>query len=1118
MADLNSEQIYDLTESLKELNRSFRDFSSTGGATDRTGAPTNPTKPATDSFDRGTQKIVNALGLLGAQLTKNAKSESQKNREINAFTKSVEKATAAQDEATLAAKKAAATAQEAVDLEARIQADRARMQRLQDEQVVGSTAALAKLSRTAAQEAKTREEIWSQRSVKEEELHKNIGTYSRKIQRISGEFVGFTRSVANSGDSLSSAVDITSTAISSTASGVSKFASGIATFAAPFGPAGRAVSLFASAIGVAADILGKMTPAVAGAAKLMVEQFEKGLQSFSKLTDVGLVSSFEELRDISATMGMTFQDVAAATSKYSTSLAAAGGSATKGMKIFADVSKQLELDDVRLQFRALGLSAEQTADFQGKYIAQEAKFGMVKNRDAKSLADGTKNYVEQLTLLSKLTGESREGMQAKEDAARGESQYAATLELLKGTKAFDEMKNANMLITSRAGDTIAKGFRASAGGIPMGAEAEALYTQSGGESTRISQRLQAGEITAIQATNLLEAAIKRNMGGKEVKELAKTVGDIGGPFQNMAKIFELNNKEPLTQASADQALKDIDKQKKDAKDPNTYAGAAAKTQDAMYKASVTVQQLSTSQEALTTVLKIAETTVTSFTAALQGATDFFGGKNKTESKPTLKSQLSSGNAKTSNLGAANEVKSGKIGKDEASAILEGGSERDIAAFGGKPYLESVVSGKPIEPKIESIAPAQKPSAAIMDPKLRESLTSSGIKDTRAQANILAQIQAESGGDATKSESLKYTPERLMEVFPKKFKNIQDAQQVAAAGEQAIGDRIYGGRMGNSEQGDGHKYRGRGLVQLTGKDNYKKFSDLVGVDLVKNPDLAADPDIARKIAVAYFKEKQKSGVDLSDSKQVSKAVGHVDINGKESDRRAAMSGKIETALAQKPVDPKSDTALAQKPDTAKSLNDVLTFGSESGSQQAFSNLEESFKSRVVAAAESFNKLTGNKIQINSAHRSDEDQQRLYDAWIKGGQQGMPVAKPGTSLHNRGLAVDIQNYNDPVAVKAFNEQGLSQKVKNDPVHFQARTGGIFKGPSTGYNVELHGEEAVVPMNDGVNKQALNTSVFNQDTQLLDGITAMMAMMTDKYDQLIDLMSRNVDNGEKLVNATV
>jgi hypothetical protein len=92
-----------------------------------------------------------------------------------------------------------------------------------------------------------------------------------------------------------------------------------------------------------------------------------------------------------------------------------------------------------------------------------------------------------------------------------------------------------------------------------------------------------------------------------------------------------------------------------------------------------------------------------------------------------------------------------------------------------------------------------------------------------------------------------------------------------------------------------------------------------------------------------------------------------------------------------------------------------------------------------------------------------------------------------------------------------------MPNDPVHFQARTGGIFKGPSTGYQVELHGDEAVVPLNEGVSKQALNTSVFNQDTQLLDKITTMTEMMSDKYNQLIDLMSRNVDNSEKLVNAT-
>jgi hypothetical protein len=78
--------------------------------------------------------------------------------------------------------------------------------------------------------------------------------------------------------------------------------------------------------------------------------------------------------------------------------------------------------------------------------------------------------------------------------------------------------------------------------------------------------------------------------------------------------------------------------------------------------------------------------------------------------------------------------------------------------------------------------------------------------------------------------------------------------------------------------------------------------------------------------------------------------------------------------------------------------------------------------------------------------------------------MPVARPGTSPHELGLAVDIQNYLDQDAVTALNNQGLRQKVRNDPVHFSFGDGGIASGPTTGYTAELHGTEAVIPLKNG------------------------------------------------------
>ena len=175
------------------------------------------------------------------------------------------------------------------------------------------------------------------------------------------------------------------------------------------------------------------------------------------------------------------------------------------------------------------------------------------------------------------------------------------------------------------------------------------------------------------------------------------------------------------------------------------------------------------------------------------------------------------------------------------------------------------------------------------------LASAGITDPRAQANILAQIQAESRGKP-QSENLNYSAARLLQVFPSKFSGMSDAQQVAAAGQEAIGNRIYGGRMGNA-QDEGYKYRGRGLIQLTGKDNYRSFSKLIGEDLVANPDLVNDPLIAQKVAVAYFLRAQQRGTNLADIASVGKAVGYVDHGGKETSHRAQLAQSIQAGLPQ-----------------------------------------------------------------------------------------------------------------------------------------------------------------------------------------------------------------------------
>lgn len=105
-----------------------------------------------------------------------------------------------------------------------------------------------------------------------------------------------------------------------------------------------------------------------------------------------------------------------------------------------------------------------------------------------------------------------------------------------------------------------------------------------------------------------------------------------------------------------------------------------------------------------------------------------------------------------------------------------------------------------------------------------------IDSTERIAMFLAQVGVESGGLRHREENLNYSAERLMQVFPRHFRGV-DVNQYARNPEK-IANRVYGNRMGNGPEssGDGWRYRGRGLIQLTGKNNYLAFADAMAMSL------------------------------------------------------------------------------------------------------------------------------------------------------------------------------------------------------------------------------------------------------------------------------------------------
>jgi putative chitinase len=122
------------------------------------------------------------------------------------------------------------------------------------------------------------------------------------------------------------------------------------------------------------------------------------------------------------------------------------------------------------------------------------------------------------------------------------------------------------------------------------------------------------------------------------------------------------------------------------------------------------------------------------------------------------------------------------------------------------------------------------------------------------AHFLAQAAHECGGFTVFAENLNYSAKRLTEVFPKYFR---DANPNAYARKpEKIANRVYANRMGNGDEdsGDGYKYRGRGIFQLTGKANYKTIGDAIEVDLVDDPDAALSSDVAVQVALEYWSKR------------------------------------------------------------------------------------------------------------------------------------------------------------------------------------------------------------------------------------------------------------------------
>lgn len=143
------------------------------------------------------------------------------------------------------------------------------------------------------------------------------------------------------------------------------------------------------------------------------------------------------------------------------------------------------------------------------------------------------------------------------------------------------------------------------------------------------------------------------------------------------------------------------------------------------------------------------------------------------------------------------------------------------------------------------------------------------------AAFIAQCSHESGQFTVLEENLNYRAETLTRIWPTRFSPDVAARYVAMPNKQeAIANRAYGNRMGNGDEasGDGYKYRGRGLIQLTGKDNYASFSLSEDNEALIKPELVSQPNLAVQSACWFWKTNNLNRfADVGDIEGMTRAI-------------------------------------------------------------------------------------------------------------------------------------------------------------------------------------------------------------------------------------------------------
>lgn len=359
----------------------------------------------------------------------------------------------------------------------------------------------------------------------------------------------------------------------------------------------------------------------------------------------------------------------------------------------------------------------------------------------------------------------------------------------------------------------------------------------------------------------------------------------------------------------------------------------------------------------------------------------------------------------------------------------------------------------------------------------------GIRDPKELAGFMGQMQVESGNFKSMHEGLGYSSERLLEVFPGRngMDTKAEADAIVRGGRDSIANAIYGGawgreNLGNTEPGDGARFHGRGYVQLTGRDNYERVAREIGIDVVRNPDLASDRENAAKIAVHYWQ-----GRVVPNGHQTNVREATHDINGGYNhlkERREAV-GQWERALTPEVMErlARGEVALPASPGQRDAMSDGVLKLNERG--PAVQQMQEQLKRLGIRDAQ------GNEINPDGhfgAHTKEAVQafQRehgLKDDGIAGSKtlEALRNAQPNQQQGNRdGAQPPAQDRTQPTPQQADPARAplLSDPANRDNAMYRQALEGVERlGPQAGFRNREDMERAAASLTYEARVSGLN-----------------------------------------------